>query len=189
MEPWFAALARPTAAVPSAAATTTPWPGAPPEPARCANEQGPPARPAAHPSSPKPQPQPPSHPRYDRSLFQRRTTSSADRRSTPILRPQRVTGSGGTCRVRGPVRRQPARINEAGRWAAPSVRDTEDYDHRTALGTSQDVLGDDAVGRVVSRLNCETAPYGHGLDDPRERRMLVPHVLLKLGSAPVSVLV
>jgi hypothetical protein len=34
MEPWFAALARPTAAVPSARRpTTTPWPGAPPEPA------------------------------------------------------------------------------------------------------------------------------------------------------------
>jgi hypothetical protein len=53
MEPWFAALARPTAAVPSAAvhnnalAWRTSLAGA------VANEQVPPAQPAAHPSSPK----------------------------------------------------------------------------------------------------------------------------------------
>ena len=83
MEPWFAALARPTAAVPSAAAHNTALAWAPPEPARCANEQAAPAQPAVHPSSPKPQPQPPSHPHYDRSLFKRHTTSPPPPRPAP----------------------------------------------------------------------------------------------------------
>ncbi len=75
MEPWFAALARPTAAVPSAAAHNNALAWRTSRAGACANEQAPPAQPAAHPSSPKPQPQPPSHPHDDRSLFKRHTTS------------------------------------------------------------------------------------------------------------------
>jgi len=103
MEPWFAALARPTAADPSAAAHNNAWPGAPPEPARCANEQAPSSSTRCPPVISKAPAAAPSHPHNDRSLFERHTASGDAGGATlagPTYGPKDLTPSAGFDRWR-----------------------------------------------------------------------------------------